>query len=474
MTETTSALDLRTGTQRTFLHLLLSTLVVSVINFTVWFAVTFWVYLETRSVFATGLISGIFLVSIAGTGIWFGSLVDHHHKKTVMQWSAAVSLLLYAGCLAIYLPTPDATFRDPGSVRLWVFIVLLMLGVVAGNLRTIAMPTLVTLLIPEDRRDKANGLVGTATGVSFLVTSVISGLLVAAGGMYYVLLLAIGVLALALLHLGPVRVPETRPVRLARDEDGAGVDLRGTIRLVRGVPGLVALIVFSCFNNFLGGSFMALMDAYGLSLVSVQVWGLLWGVLSAFVIVGGLVVARVGLGSNPVRTLLLVNLSLWTVTALFPVRSSIVLLAAGMAVFMLMMPFAEAAEQTVLQKVVPFERQGRVFGFAQSVEQAASPLTAFLMGPIAQFLVIPFMTDGWGADTLGPWFGTGAERGLALVFVVTGLVGLLTTLLALRSRSFHRLSRSFAGPGPGADVGPDGVADRADDGVAPDASPQRL
>ena len=170
MTRTATALDLRTGPQRTFLHLLVSTLVVSVINFTVWFAVTFWVYLETRSVFATGLISGIFLVSIAGTGIWFGSLVDHHRKKTVMQSSAVVSLLVYAGCLAIYLTTPAATFRDPGSVRLWVFVVLLMLGVVTGNLRTIAMPTLVTLLIPEDRRDRANGLVGTATGVSFLVT----------------------------------------------------------------------------------------------------------------------------------------------------------------------------------------------------------------------------------------------------------------------------------------------------------------
>jgi len=468
VTGTAPALDLRTGTQRTFLHVLLSTLVVSVINFTVWFAVTFWVYLETRSVFATGLISGIFLVSVAGTGIWFGSLVDHHHKKTVMQWSAAASLLLYAGCLAIYRTAPEATFRDPGSVRLWVFVVLLMLGVVIGNLRTIAMPTLVTLLIPEDRRDKANGLVGTATGVSFLVTSVISGLLVAAGGMYYVLLLAIGVLGLELLHLGTVGVPESRPVRLARDETGAGVDLGGTIRLVRGVPGLIALIVFSCFNNFLGGSFMALMDAYGLSLVSVQVWGLLWGVLSAFVIIGGLVVARMGLGSNPVRTLLLVNVVLWTVTALFPVRSSIVLLAAGMAVFMLLVPFAEAAEQTVLQKVVPFERQGRVFGFAQSVEQAASPLTAFLMGPIAQFVVIPFMTDGWGADTLGPWFGTGADRGLALVFVVTGTVGLLTTLLALRSRSYRRLSRSFAGAREGSDVGFEELVDPAIGGVVPD------
>ena len=56
---------------------------------------------------------------------------------------------------------------------------------------------------------------------------------------------------------------------------------------------------------------MALMDAYGLSLVSVEVWGLLWGVLSAGFIVGGLVIARWGLGRNPVRTLLLVNMVLW-------------------------------------------------------------------------------------------------------------------------------------------------------------------
>ena len=36
------------------------------------------------------------------------------------------------------------------------------------------------------------------------------------------------------------------------------------------MPGLTALILFSAFNNFLGGVFMALMDAYGLSLVSVR------------------------------------------------------------------------------------------------------------------------------------------------------------------------------------------------------------
>jgi DHA3 family multidrug efflux protein-like MFS transporter len=114
-----------------------------------------------------------------------------------------------------------------------------------------------------------------------------------------------------------------------------------------------------------------------------------------------------------------------------------------MYIYMLLVPYAEAAEQTILQKVVPYERQGRVFGFAQSVEQAASPLTAFLISPIAQFVFIPFMTDGAGAQTIGGWFGTGADRGLALVFMLTAVVGLFATVLALRSRPYQRLSQRY-------------------------------
>jgi DHA3 family multidrug efflux protein-like MFS transporter len=223
------------------------------------------------------------------------------------------------------------------------------------------------------------------------------------------------------------------------------VDLRGTLRLVHGVPGLLALIGFSCFNNFLGGTFLALMDAYGLSLMSVKGWGLLWGALSTGFIAGGLAVAKTGLSKTPLRVLLLINVVLWTVTCVFPLRSSVILLAAGMAVYMVLIPYAEAAEQTVLQQVVPFERQGRVFGFAQSVEQAASPLTAFLIGPLTQLIFIPFMTTGAGADLIGGWFGTGPDRGIALVFVLTGIVGLGITAFALRSRPYRQLSEHFAG-----------------------------
>jgi DHA3 family multidrug efflux protein-like MFS transporter len=168
--------------------------------------------------------------------------------------------------------------------------------------------------------------------------------------------------------------------------------------------------------------------------------------LSLGFIVGGLVVARRGLGRNPLRLLLLANAAMWTICIIFPLQASIALLATGMFVWLCLIPVVEAAEQTVLQKVVTPERQGRVFGFAQSVEQAATPITAFLIGPIAQAVFIPFMTTGAGVDTIGAWFGTGVDRGIALLFIVAGWIGLVVTLLAMRSNAYRVLSTNYTDP----------------------------
>ena len=426
----------------TFYHLLGNNLVANITNYTVWFAVTFWVFLETHSVFATGMVAGIFLIFTAGLGFWFGSLVDHHGKKNVMMASSVTSFILYAAALSFYVVTPETQFTNPYGLVLWLFVLLAMSGMIAGNIRTIALPTLVTALIPEDRRDKANGLVGMVTGVGFLTTSAISGFLLAWGGMRWTLIFALAMTVLVFVHLLFVRFSE--PKIEAHHDQPRRVDIKGTIRIVRGVPGLLALIFFGCFNNFLGGVFMALMDAYGLSLMKVQQWGLLWAFLSCAFIISGIVIAKTGLGKNPLKTLLTVNLIMWTVAALFTIQSSIILLAAGCFIWMFLGPYAEASEHTTLQKVVPYERQGRVFGFAQSVEQAASPLTAFMIGPVAQFVFIPLMSEGGaGADAIGGWFGVGPERGIALVFCVAGAIGVIATIFAFNSSYYRRLSAAY-------------------------------
>ena len=50
------------------------------------------------------------------------------------------------------------------------------------------------------------------------------------------------------------------------------------------------------------------------------------------------------------------------------------------------------------------------------------------------------MIDGRGADVIGGWFGTGPERGIALMFTVAGVLGVLVTAGAWSSRSYRRLA----------------------------------
>jgi DHA3 family multidrug efflux protein-like MFS transporter len=72
------------------------------------------------------------------------------------------------------------------------------------------------------------------------------------------------------------------------------------------------------------------------------------------------------------------------------------------------------------------------------------PITALFIGPLTEIFFIPWMSE-WGrwANLIGSWFGTGQGRGIAIVFILAGIVGLTMTLLAYRSRYYTLLSKSY-------------------------------
>jgi DHA3 family multidrug efflux protein-like MFS transporter len=235
---------------RIFYQLLANVVLSSVTNMTVWFAIIFFTYLQTQAVLATSLISGIYLVTVAITGFWFGNIVDHNQKKLVMLSSSAISLVAYIIGFFVYTAVPVSSFTQLTSPTLWLLVLVLLVGVIAGNIRTIALPTVITFLIPEDLRDKANGLAGTATGIAFLMTSVISGFLVGHSGMYHVLLLAMVMMSATLVHLWFVPLHEKKIV--SADGQSKKLEIGKTLAVIKKVPGLLPLILFTMFNNFLG------------------------------------------------------------------------------------------------------------------------------------------------------------------------------------------------------------------------------
>lgn len=426
-----------------FYNVLANTLIANVTSSFLWFALTFWVYLETKSVLATAIIGGSYMLFVAIFSLVFGTIVDHNKKKNVMLASSIITLSTYAIAGIIFLLFPQSDIVNWFSPVFWLFAGVILIGGVVENMRNIALSTTVTLLVPKEQHANANGMVGGVQGIAFLVTSVFSGLSIGFLGMGWTLLIAVVLTAVALVHLTFVPIPEDK---ILHDPElgNKKIDIKGSIAAIKAVPGLFGLIIFSTFNNLIGGVFMALMDPYGLTLFSVQLWGIVLGVTSTGFIIGGAIIAKKGLGKSPIRTLLLVNIAVGILGMTFALREWWWLYALGMLVFMILIPFAEAAEQTVIQRVVPFKRQGRVFGFAQSIEAAAAPITAFLIGPIAQFGLIPFMNSDAGKAQFGWLLGDGSARGIALVFLIAGFVGIIITLLAFTTKSYRRLSEFYA------------------------------
>ena len=122
-------------------------------NTFVWFAVTFWVYLKTQSVIATSVMAGVYSTTVAVSGFFLGSLVDRFPKKRVMLVSSVASLRpLRARPGALSSRRRRGRLRRPvqrpacgsSSCSPWS-------APIVGNVRAIALSTLVTILVPGGR-----------------------------------------------------------------------------------------------------------------------------------------------------------------------------------------------------------------------------------------------------------------------------------------------------------------------------------
>ena len=298
---------------KTFYQLLGVALLVVTTNNFVWFALTFWAYLTTQSVISTSVMAGIFLVLTAVSGFWFGSIVDHHKKKHAMLGSSVATLVLFLIGLALFHTTPasavrlglerqalglrrhpalrhpgrdDLQHRDPDAGR-----VHRSRGPARSRQRDVR----------NDDRDRVRPHLGGERHLAGLRRNGVRARRRRDRHRARDRRCSRSSRSPRERSSAPRRPSATLPTDAVRPRTrgGKASTSRGTIRAVKAVPGLFALIFFTTFNNFLGGVFFALMDAYGLSLVSVEVWGTLWGVLSLSFILGGLYISKKGLGANP-------------------------------------------------------------------------------------------------------------------------------------------------------------------------------
>jgi hypothetical protein len=117
---------------------------------------------------------------------------------------------------------------------------------------------------------------------------------------------------------------------------------------------------------------------------------------------------------------------------LIGLRASPVSIGAGIFVLLFFVPLASGPAAAIFQSKVDPAVQGRVFAMRSMISRSMMPLAFLTAGPLADYVFEPWMAEGGvlASTVIGRLLGTGAGRGMGLMFVISGLGVILASALA--------------------------------------------
>src|SRR6516164_3555756 len=338
-----------------------------------------WFVLQlTGSGAAVGLVILCFDLPGVVTGAILGRLLDRYQPRLVMGFDNLTRATLIAA-----IPTLYAL----GSLRLWhVFALALGAGALSPA-TTAGVRAFVPHLMDDAALDRANALTATSLQFSYLAGPLAAGFAVARlGGPWALFIDAASFLVMGLLVLTMRTI--TREPRIAQDAAADRWLGFGALFSLRYVPAITLLSLVFFFSY---GPLEAALPVYsGQTLhANADSYGLLWTGFGMGAFAGVLTLTKLSQRWRP-------SIALPMIAVLWGTLLSPLLFIRQLPLAMLFLGLAGASwapytpmETTLLQRLVPPEIRGQVFGARYSLVVAATPLGAAFGGVLLQYLSAP-------------------------------------------------------------------------------------
>lgn len=398
--------------------------VVSVLatNMTV-FALTIWVFEETGSATALGLMQVFFITPLLIVTPFAGVMVDRHNRKLMMMVSD-----LTAGIATISI----LSLQFLGLLEVWHLYAAAALQGLGNAFQWPAYSATISTMLPKEYYGRANGMMSLIETGPGVLAPMLAGALLPAIGLIGILSLDVATFILAVLILMFVHIPQ--PVRTAEGAQAQGNILKEAafgFRYIFARPSLLGLqLVFFFGNLCVGIAYTVLAPMIllrtgndSVSLGFVQSAGAIGGVL------GGVAMSAWGGFKRKVHGVL----AGWIISGFFfslvGLGTQIPLWVGALALSTILVPLINGSNQAIWQsKVVP-DLQGRVFSARTLIAWMTNPISPLIAGTLADYVLEPAMrVQGGLASTLGWLVPPGPGAGMGLLIFFGGLGGVLAGL----------------------------------------------
>ena len=395
------------------------------------FGLGIWVLRETGDTTAYTAMLFFAILPVGLGSIFTGTLVDIWNRRIVMLVGNAVASLSTLVAALLY-------FGD--VLAIWQLYIVLTVNGVANAFVIPSMEASVPMLIRKENLGRAAGLTQMVTSLEVIIAPAIAGVLILSVGLGLIFVVdfvtfGASVLALALSAIPqPSRSPERRRSSLL------GEFVFG-LRYIAERPPFVYLMVFFAITMFLmPGIGYALSTPLALIFADERAAGLIQSSFGVGAMVSGMLLTAWGGPSRRMNGLLVSAALAGLASIVIGLRESIILMAIGVFFIGVTFMFMFGLNRVIWQVKAAPDVLGRIFSLRVALGMGMMSLGVLAGGPMAQHVFEPLMADGGAlAGSVGQLIGVGEGRGIALMYMITGLILIALVVVSTLSRNLRLL-----------------------------------
>jgi MFS family permease len=283
--------------------------------------------------------------------------------------------------------------------------------------------------------------------VESIITPLIAGFLYVQLGLTGLFLINFFTCLPAMIVLLAVRIPQPRRKDLEAGKKTSFLqDAAFGWKYLAARSGLMGLTLYFALVNFLLNFAAVLTTPLILSTTNAAGLGIVQAVFGIGMLLGSLLISVWGGPKKNKMSLVFGALMLMALGfILIGIRPGTVFVGTGYFLALFALPVASAVARSITQAKVAPEVQGRVFAIRSMITQGLMPIGFMIAGPLADKVFEPLMQPGGGLANgwVGSLLGTGAGRGMGLMFVLSGSILIIVNGIAMLNHHIRNIEHDL-------------------------------
>ncbi len=382
------------------------------------FAMTIYMYQQTHSATAMGLVQVAYITPFLIMSPIAGVMVDRYNRKLMMMVSDIVGGIATLSLFILY-----AT----GYLQYWHIYMAVAVSGIGTTFQWPAYSAAISTMVSKEQYGRANGMMSLIEAGPGVLSPFLAGALIPFIQIGGILLIDSITFWTAIFALAIVFVPQ--PPRTAEGHESKGgfwKEATFGFKYIFERPSLLGLQLVFFFGNLFAGVGFAVLAPMLLARTSQNtiILGSVESAASIGMVIGGITMSAWGGFKKRVHGVLLG----WAISAvfgeiIFGLGRGLSIWAPAVLISGLFVPLVNGSNQAIWQAKVAPDLQGRVFSARRLIAWFTNPISPIIGGTLSDFVLEPAMKAQAGglSPLFGPMFGSGPGAGMSLLIFMCGL-----------------------------------------------------